>query len=273
MDYLLEVHKLSIRHACRAAGIQRSVYYYTPDTQRDEPVIAVLSELAERYPCYGFRKLFVKLRERGHRWNHKRVYRVYCLMQLNLRRRTKKRLPNRNPKPLAVPAAVNQSWSMDFMHDALRCGRRFRTFNIVDDFNREALAVEIDLNLPAARVIRTLDRLSAWRGLPRMIRVDNGPEFISIALAEWAEDNHVTLNFIEPGTPTQNAFIERFNRTYRTEVLDFYLFANLTEVREITDEWLNEYNGERPHESLGDLSPWAYLAQQTHPENSNSCWQ
>lgn len=273
MNYLLDVHQLSIRQACRAIGIQRSVYYYQPDTSRDEPVIAMLAEVAERYPRWGFRKLFLKLRERGLSWNHKRVYRVYKLMNLNLRRRGKKRLPSRNPQPLSVPEGINQCWSMDFMHDALICGRRFRTFNIVDDFNREALSIEIDLNLPAARVIRTLERVVAWRGLPSSIRVDNGPEFISIALAEWAEENEVLLDFIEPGKPTQNAYVERFNRTYRTEVLDFHLFRTLTEVREITDQWLNDYNGERPHESLGDLSPWAYLAQQNNAVDSNYCWQ
>ena len=139
------------------------------------------------------------------------------------------------------------------MHDALSCGRKFRTFNVVDDFNREALAIEIDLNLPAQRVIRVLDRIALERGYPQMLRMDNGPEFISLALAEWAEDKAIKLEFIKPGTPTQNAYIERFNRTYRTEILDFYLFKSLNEVREITEKWVREYNEERPHESLKNL--------------------
>ena len=154
-------------------------------------------------------------------------------------------MPVRNPSPLATPEALNQSWSVDFMHDALVCGRRFRTFNVVDDFNREALSIEIDLNLPALRVVRVLDRIAANRGYPVMLRMDNGPEFISLALAEWAEQHAVKLEFIQPGKPTQNAFIERFNRTYRTEILDFYLFRTLNEVREITAKWLSEYNCER----------------------------
>lgn len=265
-------HGLSIRQACAAIGLQRSVYHYRPDQRRDDPVIEVLAELAERYPRYGFRKLFVKVRGRGHRWNHKRVHRVYCSMKLNLRRKGRKRLPSRSPEPLAVPAQANQCWSMDFMHDALHCGRKFRTFNVVDDFNREALAIEIDLNLPAARVTRTLDRVIAWRGKPMKVRVDKGPEFVSLALADWAEEHQVELEFIQPGKPTQNSYIERFNRTYREEVLDFYLFRNLTEVREITDQWLTEYNDERPHESLGDLSPWAFLAQHNDRMGSNNCW-
>lgn len=152
-------------------------------------------------------------------------------MKLNFRRKGKQRFPVRNPSPLATPEALNQSWSVDFMHDALACGRRFRTFNVVDDFNREALSIEIDLNLPALRVVRVLDRIAANRGYPVMIRMDNGPEFISLALAEWAGIHAVKLEFIQPGKPTQNAFIERFNRTYRTEILDFYLFMSTTDEK------------------------------------------
>jgi len=144
------------------------------------------------------------------------------------------------------------------MHDALVCGRRFRTFNVVDNFNLEALSIEIDLNLPALRVVRVLDRIAANRGYPVMLCMDNGPEFILLALAEWAEKHAVKLEFIQPGKPTQNAFIERFNRTYRTEILDFYLFKTLNEVQEITEKWLSEYNCERPHESLNNMTPEEY---------------
>jgi putative transposase len=158
---------------------------------------------------------------------------------------------------------------MDFMSDALFCGRRFRTFNLVDDFNREALAIEIDLNLPAQRVIRVLERAVAWRGYPNKLRMDNGPEFISSTLAEWADDHGIELEFIKPGTPTQNSYVERFNRTYRDEILNMYVFRTLNEVRELTDKWVREYNEERPHDSLGDLTPWEYLAKHQQLENSN----
>lgn len=178
----------------------------------------------------------------------------------------------RNPAPLATPEALNRSWSVDFMHDSLICGRRFRTFNVVDDFNREALSIEIDLNLPAQRVVSVLDRIAANRGYPVMLRMDNGPEFISLMLAEWTEEHGVTLEFIKPGKPTQNAFIERFNRTYRTEILDFYLFRTLNEVREITERWLNEYNCERPHESLNNLTLEEYRLMAGNPETSKSAW-
>ena len=149
------------------------------------------------------------------------------------------------------------------------CGRRFRTFNIVDDFNREALAIEIDLNLPAQRIIRVLERVVAWRGYPNKLRMDNGPEFISTTLAEWAEQHQIELEFIKPGTPTQNSYVERFNRTYREEILNMYVFRSLTEVRELSENWIREYNNERPHSSLNDLTPWEYLAKSEQPENSN----
>ncbi len=145
------------------------------------------------------------------------------------------------------------------MSDSLFCGRRFRTFNVVDDFNREALAIEIDLNLPAPRVIRVLERIISWRGCPVKLRMDNGPEFISSILAEWAEKQNIVLEFIQPGKPTQNSYVERFNRTYRDEILNMYVFKSLLEVKTLTGNWINEYNEERPHDSLGDMTPVEYL--------------
>ncbi|RDT52850.1 IS3 family transposase [Escherichia coli] len=221
VSYLTTQFAMSIRRACRMLSLSRTVFLYQPDTRRDEPVIVALTVAAERYPRYGFNKLFQILRRQGNSWNHKRVHRIYCLLKLNFRRKGKQRLPVRNPSPLATPEALNQSWSIDFMHDALVCGRRSRTFNVVDDFNREALAIEIDLNIPAQRVVRVLDRIVANRGYPLKLRMDNGPELISLTLAQCPEEHGVALEFIKPGKPTQNAFIERFNRTYRTEILDF----------------------------------------------------
>ncbi len=157
------------------------------------------------------------------------------------------------------------------MSDALWDGRRYRTFNVVDDFNREALAIEVDLNLPAERVVRVLERIAASRGYPLKLRSDNCPEFIALALADWAEQHGVTLEFIKPGKPMQNGFIERFNRSYREAVLDMFVFQTLTEVREQTEKWLREYNEERPHESLGDLTPREFLLTQ-NPEVSSYDW-
>ncbi len=168
--------------------------------------------------------------------------------------------------PCLVPEGPNEVWSADFMSDALYHGSRFRTFNILDDFNREVLTIEIDTSLRAERIIRVLERLKTERELPHMIRVDNGPEFLAQILQDWGKANRVLSYHIQPGHPTQNAFIERFNRTYRNEVLDLYLFRSLEEVREITAEWMTIYNEHRPHEALQGATPWTY--QKPTPENS-----
>lgn len=272
MDVAQQAHGISLRAACEMLNLSRSVYCYRPDTNRDLPVIAAIQAVLEIHPGYGFGKMFKTLRRQEHRWNHKRVYRVYCLLKLNKRRKGKRRLPSRHPEPLAVPLTANGCWSMDFMSDALMCGRRFRTFNVVADFNREALAIEIDLSLPAPRVIRVLERVAMFRGYPEKLRVDNGPEFISLALADWAEENQVVLDFIQPGKPTQNSYIERFNRTYRDELLDLYLFRTLNEVRHMTEEWRMRYNTERPHDSLNDMTPAEFLQANKLPGNSNTAW-
>ena len=253
--------------------MSRSSYAYQPNTQKDALVIQALLAVSEQYPRYGFKKLFIQLRKRGFTWNHKRVHRVYCLLKLNIKGKGKKRLPSREAKVLVKPETVNTTWSADFMSDSLVCGRRFRTFNVIDDFNREILAIEIDLSLPAQRVIQVLDNIVAVIGYPHKIRLDNGPEFISLALADWASEHNIELEFIQPGKPTQNAFIERFNRTFRESVLDYYLFNNLKEVREITEVWINEYNHERPHEALGNLSPIEYkIMNSKSGDNSTYPW-
>ncbi len=259
---LIEQFQASERQACKALELRRSVYRYRPRPNGDGEIIKLLLELAHGRPEQGFGKLFRRLRRLGQAWNHKRVYRVYCALKLNKRRKGKRRLPTRNPAPLQVSQMMNECWSADFMSDALWDGPRFRTFNVVDDFNREALTIAIDFNLPAQRVVRELDQVAAVRGYPLKLRLDNGPEFIALALAEWAEQHSVTLEFIKPGKPMQNGFIERFNRSYREAVLDMFVFQSLEEVREQTEKWLKEYNEERPHEALGHLTPREYLLTQ-----------
>lgn len=255
IGYLKVEHRMSERMACRAIELSRTVYRYSGRDRGDGPLIDALAALAKDHSDLGFGKFYAMLRNDGHRWNHKRVHRVYCAMKLNKRRKYKRRLPRRNPEPLSIPEEVNQSWSADFMGDALMDGRRFRTFNVIDDCRREALAIEIDLNLPSQRVVRVLDRIAEARGYPAKIRFDNGPELTSIAVAEWAETNGVELDFIEAGRPMQNGFIERFNRTYREAVLDMYMFESLDQVRELTATWIDFYNDRRPHDSLGGMPP------------------
>jgi len=254
---------LSVRAACRCMSLSRAAWY-TPVTdwrERDRTVIDELSTLAESKPGLGFWKLFRRLRRQGHRWNHKRVYRVYCRLGLNRRRRTKRRLPQRDPLPLFVPTQPNQVWSADFMSDGLYSGLRFRTFNVLDDFNRESLAIEIDTSLPSRRLVRVFEQLKAERGLPDILRTDNGPEFLGEAFTDWCRYNGILLAYIEPGKPNQNAYIERFNRSYRQEVLDTWLFRDLDEVREISWAWMLEYNEERDHDSLNGRTPAEALHQ------------
>ena len=258
MTALQAEHPVSERRACRIVGIRRSVQHYQASPRDDQALVAALQQLAEAQPRWGFSKLFYWLRNHGHRWNHKRVYRVYCAMKLNLRIHKRRRLPKRFPEVLEQPKLPNQCWSMDFMNDALLSGQRFRTLNLIDDYNREALAIEIDTSLPGQRVVRVLERLAAWRGYPKQIRIDNGPEFISTVLMQWGQEHPVRLHFIQPGQPAQNAYIERFNRTYRTEVLDLYLFQSLKEVRQLTEHWLHSYNQDRPHDALGGQTPIAF---------------
>lgn len=258
--YAIEAHGLSERHACRLLSLSRSVYRYRPKRPDDGEIVAQLLQIAERKPRWGFGKMFGLLRHQGHRWNHKRVQRVYRELKLNLRVKPKKRLPNRQPTPLAQPESSNEAWSVDFMSDSLQTGRTFRTFNVMDDFNREALAIAVDTSIPSGRVVRVLDAIAAWRGYPQRLRSDNGPELVSQLLETWADKHGVLLDFIEPGKPAQNAYIERFNRTYREDVLDFYLFSSLAEVRDITEQWLEEYNAIRPHDSLGGMTPYQYAS-------------
>jgi putative transposase len=182
-------------------------------------------------------------------------------MALNLHRKPKKRLAPRTAQVLEVPAQPNQSWSLDFMSDTLSDGRTFRTLNVIDDFNREALCIEIDTSLPAERVVQVLEKLLFERAAPQQIRMDNGPELIADRLESWAEVKHITLAHIQPGKPAQNAYIERFNRTYREDVLDAYIFDSLEEVRIITERWLEDYNDMRPHEALQGLSPRQFAIQ------------
>jgi putative transposase len=235
--------------------VSRCVYRYQAKRTTDEPIAEELQQLAERQPRWGCGKMSDYLRNQGHSWNPKRIRRVSRALALHLQRKPKKRLPARTAQPLVVPVKADQTWSLDFMSDALSNGRTFRTLNVIDDYNREALWIEVDTSLPAERVVRVLEQLLDWRGKPTRIRMDNGPELISHRLESWAQEKHIDLLHIQPGQPAQNAYIERFNRTYREDVLDAYLFEDLEEVRTITERWLEDYNTIRPHEALQALPP------------------
>jgi len=252
---MITEHGISERQATKTVGIARTTMQYKPVMKDDEGIIKELSGLVEKHPAIGFWQSYHRLRRKGFTWNHKRVYRVYSEMRLNIRRRYKKRLPARVKQALFVPETLNQVWSIDFMSDSLWDGRTFRLLNIVDDYNREVLSVETDLSLPSSRVIRVLDQLKETRGLPKMIRVDNGPEFISHKLDLWCKENKITLVFIQPGKPTQNAFVERCNGNIRRELLNAYIFKTLKEVREKAEDWMIDYNQHRPHHALNYRTP------------------
>jgi putative transposase len=255
VHYMIKEHGVSQRQACKTLSVPRGSIHYKPKAKNDTPVINALHSLVERHPAIGFWQSYFRLRRKGFVWNHKKVYRVYTSLKLNIRRRFKKRLPTRVKQALYQPEAINQVWSIDFMSDSLWDGRKFRVLNIIDDYNREMLAMEADISLPALRVIRVLEFLQEFRGLPKMIRVDNGPEFISHALDEWCRKHEITLVYIQPGKPMQNGYVERCNGSVRKELLNANVFYTMDEVRAKIEEWMEDYNRDRPHESLGYRAP------------------
>ena len=258
----VERFDVGIRLVCKTFSISETCYRYQPKLSDDNALIAEwLIRLTHNQKNWGFGLCFLFLRNvKGFGWNHKRVYRIYRELELNLRIKPKKRIIREKPEPLAVPEAINECWSMDFMHDSLTDGRSYRLFNVIDDFNREGLGIEVDFSLPAERVIRSLDRIIEWRGRPKSIRSDNGPEYISQALKSWAENQGVKLQYIQPGNPQQNAYVERYNRTVRYDWLNLYLFDSISMVQDFATRWLWTYNNERPNMALGGITPKQKLA-------------
>lgn len=235
--------------------------WYYQSRKDDTEAMDKLSELAERYPTRGFDEYYLKIRREGLKWNRKRVLRVYREMKLSLRRKHKKRVIKRVQQPLETPKELNECWSMDFMSDALTDGRKLRVLNIIDDCNREALAVQVGLSYPARALAGTLENLKQEIGTPKYIRCDNGPEFISRTFTNWCEKNFIEVKYIQPGKPMQNGYIERFNRFYREDVLDAYYFNDVHQLQKLSDQWRDEYNYNHPHKSLGNKSPIEYKSR------------
>jgi putative transposase len=248
---------ISVRLACIIFSISETCYRYQAKFNDENQRIAdwlLRLTLAQRNCGFGLCYLYLR-NIKGFKWNHKRVYRIYRELELNLRIKPRKRIIRQQPQALAVPEKINQSWSMDFMHDQLASGRAYRLFNVIDDYNREGLGIEIDFSLPAERVIRALNQIIEWRGKPEQLRCDNGPEYVSHQLSSWAEKNGIKLEFIQPGKPQQNAYIERYNRTVRYDWLNQYLFSNIEEVQEQATRRLWIYNNERPNTGIGGVPP------------------
>jgi putative transposase len=265
-------HRLSKARACRIVGLSRTVLYRPKVNwlERDKGVINAINATIAKRPRWGFWKIFDRMRLDGCGYNHKRVHRVYCEMKLNMKRRTKKRVITRPAQPLDYIQAVNHTWTLDFMRDTLYDGRPFRTLNVIDEGNREALRIEVGTSISAARVVRVMNELIEVYGRPTAIRLDNGPELTAELFTDWAKEHGITLRFIQPGKPNQNALIERFNKSLREEVLDANLFNTLSEVQQAVDEWITDYNEYRPHESLGRIPPTVFLPRVFKPETSTS---
>jgi putative transposase len=251
----MAAHQMGITKACGLIGISRSLCGYQSKRPDDGPLKERLCDLAAQKRRYGYRRLHVLLLREGIKVNRKRTYRVYREAGLAVRRRKRKRIAGIERVPAATPKAPNISWSMDFVSDGLADGRRLRCLNIVDDFTRECLAIEVDSSLTGRRVVDVMKRLADLRGLPLSITTDNGPEFAGKIMDEWAYTHGVHINFIQPGKPTQNCFVESFNGRFRDECLNEHWFLSMRHAREIIENWRKEYNEERPHSSLQDMTP------------------
>jgi putative transposase len=264
-QHAVPTQQTTIQHAGVTFGISETCYRHQGRrVDEDAEVADWLVRLTTTYRTWGFGLCVLYLRNvKQFAWNHKRVYRVYRVsraLALNLRIKPRQRLVRETPQPLAVPDAPTAVWSRDVMHDQLADGRSFRLFNVRDDLNRGGLIIEADLSLPASRVVRALDQLIEWRGVPASIRCDNGPEYISETVQQWAKARGIRLDFIQPGQPQQNAYIERYNRTVRSDGLAQTLFERIEAVQDSATRWLWTYNNERPNMALGGITPSMKLA-------------
>lgn len=253
--YVSETHSVSERRACRVLGCPRATKRYASRRPPQLELVERMRAVAAERPRFGYRRVHVMLLREGFRVGQRRLRRLYRLDGLAVRRRKRKRLGVVTRVPLVNPQTANERWSMDFVHDQLASGRRIRAFNVVDDFTREALAIEVAASLPASTVTQVLDRLVLERGLPKQITVDNGTEFTSIAFDQWAHRNSVAIRYITPGKPVENAYIESFNGKLRDECLNQEWFGSLADARSIIEAWRKDYNEVRPHSSLANRSP------------------
>jgi len=256
---------LSERRACKLVALGRSSVRYQPHNRgKEDGVEEKLRDLAMAHKRYGYRRLGALLRRQGHTVNHKRVYRLYCVQHLAYRRKRPGRKLRGQGPVFPCPTTANVRWSMDFVSDVLRGGRKVRILNVVDDGTRECLSIESATNLPGHRVVRILDRIVGFRGKPSYILMDNGPEFRSRAMEKWAAKHGVQRLFIEPGKPSQNAYIESFNGKFRDECLNESWFIDMRHLREVAEGWRQHYNHLRPHSSLGYRTPTEYREATTN---------
>ena len=252
--------EVSYARACKLMCMSRTKkYHISKMEEKDKPILEAIREAVSKRR-YGRKKVIAKVVNLHPQMGKSRIRRVYVKHGFSLPSKPTKRLRTRKPNPLNTPLEKNKSWHIDFMSDALVNGRKIRTFNAIDAFNRECIGIEIGFSMPSIQVTRILDRWIETHGKPDSIRSDNGPEFISKHFAKWLKSKQISWDPIQPGCPQENAFVERFNKTYRYEILDANILRDLKHSRELTQEWIQEYNHERPHESLGDKTPNQYAA-------------
>lgn len=272
MTWAINEKSYSQARACGLVGMHARTFRRKPQLKNDGVLHTRLKALAAERRRFGYRRLHILLRREGFEINHKRLFRIYREERLTVRKRGGRKRAIGTRAPLDVPGARNERWSLDFVSDALSDGRRFRILAVVDDFSRECLGLVADTSLSGARVARELDAIIAWRGKPTTIVSDNGTEFTSNAMLAWQEEHGVAWHFIAPGKPMQNAFIESFNGRLRDELLNETLFRSLWQARRLIAEWQTDYNEERPHTSLGGLTPNEFAARSNEDQIQNRLW-
>lgn len=258
----MKIYGISERRACRLIGISQNSKRYQPtDKSSDDQITERLVALSARWKRFGYRRLHIMLQREGIYINHKKTYRLYKAAGLTLSTRSKKKKYEKRGMPERAITVANARWSMDFVSDRTRFGSNIRVLTVIDEVTRECLALEVDSSLTGRRVTAALNRIALFRGLPKEILTDNGSEFTSNVMNAWAYDHRVAHIFIDPGKPMQNGFIESFNGKFRGECLNQHWFHNLSEARDIIESWRQEYNRERPHSALGNLTPEEYAMQ------------
>lgn len=263
VSYLIADKKLSQRRSCRLVRIYRSSFQYQSAKNNDCNLRSKIIDIAKFRKRFGYRRIHVLLKREGFNVNHKKVYRIYKEENLSVRRTKRKRLKSVPRENILTPIFPNEQWAMDFVSDSLACGRKIRTLNILDLFSRECLAIEVDTSLSGLRVARVLERLIESRNIPKSITMDNGTEFTSKIFDQWTYEKGIKLNFIQPGKPTQNGFVESFNGKFRDECLNENWFLSLNHAKKLIEEWRIDYNTQRPHSSLNNLTPQEYV----------KCWE
>ena len=269
MSWAIEKKGYSQRRACALIGMHPRTYRYQSRRPDDAVMRERLKKLANERRRFGYRRLHILLRREGLEVNHKKLFRLYREERLTVRRRGGRKRAIGTRAPMTLPQGPNQRWSLDFVSDQLSDGRRFRVLVVVDDFTRECLALVVDTSLSGSRVARELDGLIARRGKPLMVVSDNGTELTSRAILQWQEDRDVEWHYIAPGKPIQNAFVESLNGRFRDECLNEHLFRSLSAARHLIEEWRVDYNHDRPHTSLGGLTPNEFATRSRQDHNTN----